>query len=396
MSEDPKSLLRQHSARLIWPSENYVLNIWKDGERWQDGEFCPGQVNERGEFMQFDAMYNIENLVYQALGIQGDEPTPEQEASIEQGMAAYESAIFNAIEKGITSGSTSGIAGHFNWQLMYDPLQDGQAEQRQIEKISLDRFQPVVPGKAYGTRITPKTDRSQWRSFGGNIDPMAEALVAAILDDSEDPKSVFKLMQGPEPIFLIKVSVFNRPQRTWRDVGSFVINAETGKVTQRQWAPYFVNRPTPEDLKGIVASLRKHGTAMAGHYPLTDPWPGRFHWEAEYAGDLSRHRPVLVVEGPGWTVRGPLMKSTDEASSGYYIWRFDKLTPEQHEILKRFGEFIYLAMNEGNEFRGELDDEEDPDADPISIRWRVQGNPEFAIEGSWENSDWSGLAGPLP
>ena len=367
--------LQRKSQSTIWPSEHYSINLWKPTEKWEDGEFCPAQINPKSELMQFDGMYGLTNDIYAVLGVVGsDEPTPAAEATFEKEYGKYMDVVYASVKRGITHGTLNGIAGPRNWQIVYlHRAKDG----------SWTNSEPVIPGKQYGDRITPEGDRSTW-PMAGPAQEVAEAIL-----EGEDPKKVFQQMREPEPIYRISISSWNKKRKKQIGLGSFDLDASTGKITNERYSPQLRIKPDPEDLTAILTSLRKHRTGMAGSYP---GFGKLFYWQAELISDLSRYRPMLMVEGPGWTISGPLLKGTEPSD---YIWRFHDLTPEQHAVLVRFGEFIHYAMNEGDTFKGELEDE--PwDGPSVKISWYVRGNPELAPKGSWAGTDWSGQARPLP
>lgn len=403
MSEDPKSVFMSTKAKRIWPSENYYLNMWKEGSTWKDGDFTPCQINSSNELMTFDASYGLIYDIENALGIRV-EPSEAEEKRFAQEEDKYWEPIHRDLKQGITSGTVDGVAGRRHWRIIYDPSKDYNRRNHNIPfETWANKVVPVEPGQEYGTRITPKTDRSQWIAFGGDVDPMAEALAQAILD-GEDPKRVFRQMQGPEPLYTVSITVFDRAKLKPVYMGKFTINTDSDEVTDEHYSPKLQQKPSPQDFQDIAASLRRWGHHMGGHYPKDDPYPGRFHWHAKPAVSIENHLPMLNVSGPNWTVRGPLLKDRE----GWYMWRFESLTPEQHHVLKQFGEFIAGAMNEGREFRGTLDNEETWDSmfgdetpgyeptGPVTITWHVSGVPELAPTTSGEMPDWSGLAPALP
>lgn len=194
-AEDPKNALRQLSQRQIWPSDQYFLNLWPEGDRWQSGEFCPGQVNFKNEFMQFDGMYGLTDDVYNAIGVAGDEPTPAQEKQFEEEYNKYSEPIYSAIKRGETSGTVTGIAGTKKWQLLFAPHRGVHNWNSWIETV-----QPVKAGQRYGDRLKDEDDRSQWAAF------RQEALnVADTILEGEDPKQLLRANFGrPQGVYVVR------------------------------------------------------------------------------------------------------------------------------------------------------------------------------------------------
>ena len=394
-TEDPKSVLRQLGSLKIWPSENYYLNTWKEGERWQDGEFCPGQVNEHNDFMQFDGMYGLTDMIYQALGVR-DEPTPAQEEQFEAEDDRYMVPIHSAIKQGQTSGSANGIIGVLHWQLVYDASRETPRDGHAPFSNWTSQLIPVKPGVDYGTRITPKTDRTRWRAFGGDVDPMAEAteLVNAILD-GEDPKSVFKRL-GSRAEATLQFSTAENGLTNRREELSTATVRRDGLLTpikgqvpnlSHDEIGQIVRRLERGHLNGFIRSQQGWGISwrLAGReaYGLSasDPRLSKF---------VSPSAPKLVVTTPNWELSAPLYTN---AQWGDHIWLAHGLTPEQKAFMRAHGEMIHYAMNEGPEFEGEityaaLDDEEWDEAreDEVVGRWEVIGAPDNAPEvqaGDW-------------
>lgn len=195
-AEDPKSFLRRASSDKIWPSENYYINIWKPEENWKDGEFCPAQINDKNELMQFDALYGIVDEIYAAMGVEGD-PSAAEEQQFEQEYDKYGVPIYDSVKKGITSGTLDGILGPRNWQIVYAPPSDD----RQAFDSWISGIVPVRPGEQYGERITPENDRSTWPQFQARQE--AADLVDALLE-VEDPKALMKANFGrPQGTYVI-------------------------------------------------------------------------------------------------------------------------------------------------------------------------------------------------
>lgn len=143
-AESPKRALRQAAKQRIWPSEDYYINVIKDGERWEDGEFCPVGVRPDGSVFAFDGMYGVLADVGDAVNYRDNDP--ESEAASEHWMNVYEGGMFEAIRNGQISGTIDGIIGPRHWRLVYQSRDDRQSGMVWNPASVI----PVEKGKAYG------------------------------------------------------------------------------------------------------------------------------------------------------------------------------------------------------------------------------------------------------
>jgi hypothetical protein len=130
----------------IWPSRDYYLNIASAEEDWNQGEFCPVEIQSGNKMTQLDGLYGLSDDVAKAVGYNGEEGDPLEEQH-EAGVDKYTEPIWKAVSNGATSGEVAGVAGLRRWRIVYapDPYEPDA-------KKWTSSLVPVVAGQQYGEK----------------------------------------------------------------------------------------------------------------------------------------------------------------------------------------------------------------------------------------------------
>ena len=151
----PKQALRDLSKRQICPGRGYWLNIVKVDEPWEEGEFCPAEISAGNRLTTPDGLYGLSGDVENALNLDPNyhRNSSEGEDRFTHEMDAYETPIWAAVGRGITSGTVNGIDGPKKWQLVFQSYPGGKAYATQFVDPK-----PVQPGVRYPVEPLPESD----------------------------------------------------------------------------------------------------------------------------------------------------------------------------------------------------------------------------------------------
>ena len=365
-AEDPKHVLRsiaqekypRFSADIskpkIWASDDYFINLAKPEEEWAAGEFCPILIRQDGSGDAMDGMYGLSCDVSEVVGENNDD-------AYVAGMDQYEGPIWSAIENGITSGTLDGIVGPRRWRIVYYP--DAHRNWNAANAV------PVEANRQYGEQLGRD-----------------EALeVANRVLEGEDPKSVFRKMGGRENA--VTVDMFRH-----NEAGT---NEPAGQVMIRPNGEIVPGTPNLERILHELGASRIQSIyrdLQRGRLNNT-LWRTRWGWHVhgvEHYGGAPDHPairhmvinkpPELIVTTRNWTVRLPIYADTRPGHGWQLIFDTQHLNRSQRKFFDHYGEMIWYSMNEGPGFEGAFYRDEDEEEQHPIAEWRVEGNPELAVE----------------